>query len=148
MEETNAALNGFDAIFETLATFKQCASTLQSQIRVLEKGIKKEIKSMQKEINKKSKTGKKKPSGFAIPSKVTDELCEFMGRDKGCKIARTDATKFISKYIKEKHLQDKEDRRVIIPDEPLKKLLKIGEYDELTYFNLQKHMNKHFVKSN
>ena len=106
--------------------------------------IKKEIKGLQKEVIKKSKT-KKRPSGFAIPSKVSKELCHFMGKEEESEIARTDVTKYISKYIKDKRLQNPENKRVILPDDKLKKLLSITIDDELTYFNIQKYMNKHFI---
>ena len=36
--------------------------------------------------------------------------------------------------------------RKIKPDKALKSLLNMKKNDDLTYFNLQKYMNKHFVK--
>ena len=60
--------------------------------------------------------------------------------------ARTEVTRYIIEYIKKEELQNKEDRRKIMPDMKLMKLLEIPEKEELTYFNLQKYMNKHFVK--
>tara|TARA_B100000945_G_C19854816_1_gene355636 strand:- start:268 stop:465 length:198 start_codon:yes stop_codon:yes gene_type:complete len=62
-----------------------------------------------------------------------------------CFSARTEVTRYIIEYIKKKELQNKEDRRKITPDMKIKKLLDITEKEELTYFNLQKYMNKHFV---
>ena len=38
-----------------------------------------------------------------------------------------------------------ENRKNINPDKKLSKLLDCGD-NEVTYFNLQKYMNKHFVK--
>ena len=61
-------------------------------------------------------------------------------------MARTEVTRYIIEYIKKEELQNKEDRRKIEADVKLKKLLEITEKEELTYFNLQKYMNKHFVK--
>ena len=51
-------------------------------------------------------------------------------------------------YIKENSLQNKEDRRFIIPDDKLGKLLGVSNEDKLVvnYFNLQRFMNKHFIK--
>jgi chromatin remodeling complex protein RSC6 len=34
-----------------------------------------------------------------------------------------------------------------MPDEKLKSLLGVSEKDEVTYFNLQRLMNKHFIKN-
>ena len=49
-------------------------------------------------------------------------------------------------YIKEKGLQNPTNRKIIVPDETLKRVLAVKDDDEVTYFNLQKYMNRHFVK--
>ena len=67
-----------------------------------------------------------------------------MGREKGAEVARTEVTQFIIKYISEKNLQNPENRKIIIPDDSLIKLLGVKEEDEVTYFNIQKFMNRHF----
>ena len=66
---------------------------------------------------------------------------------KGTEMARTEVTKYLTTYIKEHSLQDAVNRRKIIPDKRLGKLLNIGKDDEVTYFNLQKYMKVHFPKS-
>jgi chromatin remodeling complex protein RSC6 len=50
-------------------------------------------------------------------------------------------------YIRAHSLQDKENGRKILPDTKLKKLLKVSDTDELTYFNLQRYMSPHFEKA-
>ena len=45
---------------------------------------------------------------------------------------------------KENNLQNLDDKRIILPDKPLQKLLRIKKTDQLTYFNLQKYMKVHF----
>ena len=62
-------------------------------------------------------------------------------------MARTEVTKFLTEYISENNLQDKANKRKILPDTPLKKLLNVTSKDEVTYFNLQKYMKVHFPKS-
>lgn len=131
-------------IFDTLCTLKQSMSSLQTQIKFLEKGIVRELKVVQKQKRKKIVRA---PSGFAKPSLISNELSSFMGLGENTMIARTDVTKFIINYIKENDLQKKEDRRYIIADSKLKKLLYITEDSpELSYFNIQKFMNHHFIK--
>ena len=87
---------------------------------------------------------KRAPSGITKPTKVSDAMCEFMGRPKGDLIARTEVTKFITSYIKTQNLKDEEVKRHINPDAKLRALLSIPQGDQLTYFNLQKYMTSHF----
>jgi len=69
-----------------------------------------------------------------------------MNRSEGTEIARTEVTKALVFYIKENNLENASNRKIIIPDNKLKILLDIEEGQELTFFNIQKYMNKHFVK--
>ena len=68
-----------------------------------------------------------------------------MNKEAGTLVARTEVTQYLIKYIKENSLQNKENKRIIKPDDKLMDLLESGE-NEITYFNLQKYMNKHFIK--
>ena len=87
----------------------------------------------------------KKPSGFAAPVKITDALCEFMGKEKNSLVSRTEATKFINKYIKEHSLRYEDNKTVIKPDAKLHQLLGTSDSDEIKYFTIQKYLNKHFI---
>ena len=87
---------------------------------------------------------KRAPSGITKPTNVSDAICEFMGKPKGSLIARTEVTKFITNYIKEKNLKDANVKRHINPDASLRKLLNVPQSEQLTYFNLQKYMSAHF----
>ena len=62
-------------------------------------------------------------------------------------MARTEVTREINTYIRAHKLQDPSNGRVIRADNKLRKLLKLGKGDELTYFNLQRYMSPHFAKS-
>ena len=137
----------FEGIIQTLGTFRQSITALQSQIRGLEKSVRKEIKSLQKEAAKNRNKGNRRPSGFAKPSKVSTELCNFMKKEPGTEIARTEVTQFLIQYIKDNQLQFEDNKKIIIPDKTLKKLLNVKDGDEVTYFNLQRLMNIHFIKS-
>lgn len=140
-------LNQFDSIIESLSVFRNQINLLQQQLRNLEKSVRKEVKSLKKVAHKNKNKGNRKPSGFANPTKVSKELCEFMNKKEGSEIARTEVTKAIISYIKNNNLQNKTNKKIISPDEKLKFLLGITEEEELTYFNLQKYMNKHFNSS-
>jgi hypothetical protein len=52
--------------------------------------------------------------------------------------------KGVNSYVKEKNLKNKHD---ITPDAPLRKLLQVPETDQLTYFNLQRYLNRHYIKT-
>ena len=137
----------FEGIIQTLSVFRQSITALQTQIRGLEKSVRKEMKSLQKEAAKNRNKGNRRPSGFAKPSKVSAELCSFMKRDAGTEIARTEVTQYLIRYIKDNNLQFTGNKKIIVPDSTLKKLLSVKDGEEVTYFNLQRLMNKHFVKS-
>ena len=124
-------------------------SNLKTEYRILEKKWSREIKLAQKQSSKrKRKAGNRAPSGFVKPTKISDELANFLGKDKGSEMARTEVTRDINKYIRTNNLQDKENGRKINPDSNLATLLKLKKTDELTYFNLQRYMSPHFAKAN
>jgi len=89
----------------------------------------------------------RRPTGFVNPSLISNELAEFLGKPAGTKIARTDVSRFINTYIRDNNLVDPQNDRVINPDSKLRSLLNVGKNDELTYFNLQRHMKHHFYRS-
>jgi upstream activation factor subunit UAF30 len=123
-------------------------SSLKVEYRFLEKKWSREIKVAQKQSSKrKRKAGNRAPSGFVKPTKISDELANFLGKDKGTEMARTDVTREINTYIRANKLQDKDNGRKINPDSKLTVLLKLKKTDELTYFNLQKYMSPHFAKA-
>ena len=69
-----------------------------------------------------------------------------MNKQIGTQIARTEVTRYIINYIKVNNLESKENKKIIVPDDKLRELLQIKMDDELTYFTIQKFMNKHFIK--
>lgn len=123
-------------------------STVKNDFKTLEKVVAREMKIAQKLSSKKRRNnGNRKPSGFIKPTRISDELAEFLEKTTGTEMARTEVSKEINAYIQKHGLQDKSNGRKINPDAKLTKLLKITQDDELTYFNLQKFMKHHFIKA-
>ena len=136
----------FGKILDTFTGVKLKINDLNGMIKSLEKNVNKKIRVLERESNKNKNKGNRKPTGFASQGPISNELCNFLNVESGTEFARTEVTRYIIKYIKDKKLQDKDNKRIIKPDAALKSLLKTKKTDEITYFNLQKHMNKHFVK--
>ena len=130
--EINYIEQKFNGIFSSLNTFKLQITTLQQQVKILEKNVTKELNIANKIIENKKST-KTKPSGFG-KSMISEDLRKFMGIGKGEMCARTDVTKFLIKYIKENNLQNKSDKRIIEPDDKLQSLLEVPDGDIITYF--------------
>ena len=143
----NSLFEQFEGIVTGLVLVKNQIVNLQQSLKQLEKNVKKQMKGLKKEVVKNKNKGNRKPSGFAKPSKVTKELCEFMNKTEGTEIARTEVTKALVSYIKENKLENENNSKIIKPDNKLKILLELEDGEELTYFNIQKYMNKHFVKN-
>ena len=136
---------------EFLAKMQQMSSLLSSlktEFRALEKKWSRELKTVKKQSSRrKRKAGNRAPSGFVKPTRISDELASFLGKEKGTEMARTAVTRDINAYIRAHNLQDTTNGRKINPDVKLAALLKLGKEDELTYFNLQRFMSPHFSKN-
>ncbi len=83
---------------------------------------------------------KKKYNAFARPVYISLPLATFLGNasNEGKNtMSRIDVNRGINTYIKEKYLQNKEDRRQILPDITLTTLMNLYSEDatHLTYFH-------------
>ena len=123
-------------------------ASLKPEFKNIEKMFLRLLKASQKlNTKRKRKSGNRAPSGFVKPTRISDELASFLGKDKGTEMARTSVTKEINAYIRANGLQDTTNGRKINPDTKLSSFLKLKKDDQLTYFNLQKFMCHHFAKS-
>lgn len=138
--------NVLQTIIEKVNTFVAMGKEIQGQLKVLSKEWDKQQKIIDK-VQKKRQNAKNSPSGFAKPNKISDELCDFIGEPHGTEKSRTDITRFINAYIKEHKLNKPENKRFILPDDKLRKILNVNESEEINYFILQKLISHHFPPS-
>jgi len=132
-------------INQTIALLKASLAALEKNARRLTHTIESQTKKEQKILNKPKK--ERKPCGFALPADVSEEMCEFMGRENGTKISRIEITQFINDYIKKMSLEKADNKQMIVPDEKLWKILGDEAKDKkLTHFTIQKFINRHFIK--
>jgi len=128
-------------------SFIAMARSFKQEVQKLEKRVHKEHKALAKKARGKRRRQadpNAPPSGFAKPGPVSDELRKFLKLGKEDLIARTEVTKAINAYCKAHDLQNVSDKRKILADAPLRKLLKLNKSDELTFFNLQTYLKVHF----
>jgi chromatin remodeling complex protein RSC6 len=77
---------------------------------------------------------------FFIPTKISDRLSVFLGKEKGTEMTRIEVTREIYKYIRLNNLDNNQHKTIINPDIKLSNLFGLNNGDELTYFNIQKYI--------
>ena len=137
------------AVSLNLNTLRETTSALLSQIKKLEKRVHREMKDARKrrrrvKLDENGVEIKRAPSIFERPTQVTAELLTFLGKPAGTLMSRSEVTKAVNEYVKAHNLKDK---HAINPDGPLRTLLTVGTEENLTYFNLQRYLNRHYVKA-
>ena len=137
------------AVTSRLLALREMVSELVTEAKRLEKKSTKLQKLADKRRKRKAPVEgeEAKParvSIFQIPTDISPQLCAFLGRPAGSQESRSNVTKFVTTYVKEQNLKNKHD---INPDAKLRALLRVPTTDKLTYFNLQKFLNVHYVKN-
>lgn len=112
----------------------------------LEKDFGNIVKIMTKKNKNKSNGERRHPSGFAVASVLSDEMYSFLNIRKGEKVPRKDVTRLMNDYITKNELRNPDDKRIIIPNDALKKIFNSKDTDTITYFNLQSFIKHHFIK--
>jgi hypothetical protein len=146
VEPSQVKDNAVSVIIEKVNTLFVNFKEVQNLLKVLSKDYEKQQKIIEK-AQKKRQNAKNSPSGFAKPNKISDELCDFIGVPHGTEKSRTDITRFINSYVKEHNLNKPENKRFILPDDKLKKILNVGDKEDINYFILQKLISHHFPPS-
>lgn len=135
----NVSSTNLENIIEEL---KQRMTFLESKLARQEKALRKFKRDMIPEDQRKTR----KPSGFAKPTYLSSALCEFLEIPPNSELARTEVTKRLLAYVKEKNLQNTTNHRNIDCDERLSKLLNPVSDEPVTYFNIQRLLKVHYTK--
>jgi hypothetical protein len=131
------------------------AVTLLKEIQSEHKKQEREVVRAAKKLNK--RRGRKatlaadgtvvksnKPYVFTRLNNVTDALCVFLGKPKGTQFSRSDVTKAVIGYAREKGLMQGQN---INTDSALRALLNVTEAEKVTILNLQKSLKVHYLKT-
>lgn len=124
--------------------------SLQSQLQDLEKVIKsiqKETRRIRQKLD--DPTGEKakarsENNSFKKPLQVSDKLRAFLGLAAGETISRSDVTKRLSAYAKEKGLNDGKNINL---DDTLKDLLNPPDGVRISIMNVQRYINHHYISN-
>ena len=144
LESQKQTLKTLELLVELQLSQKKAVDASLSELKLL-------IKKQNKLINKPGKRIKvktdQKPQGFAIPTKIGDDLAELLGKDKNTVMARTQVTSLIAKYVRDNKLQNPLKKKEIIPNAALERILSPeAKGMVLTHFSLQKYINHNFIK--
>jgi chromatin remodeling complex protein RSC6 len=118
----------------------------QNSLKVLTKEYDR-MKKLVEKTERKRANARTQPSGFAKPTKISDEMCDFLGVPRGTELSRTDVTRKINAYVKQHNLNKPDNKRIILPDAKLKKILGVTGNEEVSFFVLQRYIKNHFLKS-
>lgn len=147
------------------AEFSELITELEQQIAQLRdssdkgsvkylRGVLRRVKSLQSSsarvLRRKQPTKRvNNNSGFLKPVQISAEIAKFTNLDPASLHSRVDVTKRVCDYIKDHNLQNPEDKRQIMADASLSKILGYDSKKDqpLTYYRIQSLLKDHFVSS-
>jgi chromatin remodeling complex protein RSC6 len=160
-EDANSIKNALNDLMAKLKSYKKKIEKLNKESKPKTTKSKKtkdegdnvpedeEKEEKEEKVKKTRKTKKVKeeepPSGITKPCRISDELANFLDKPIGTEMTRADVTKELYNYINTNGLQNKSEKVKINLNQPLADLLGIESSQEVTYFNIQSLMNKHYI---
>lgn len=115
---------------------------LQAEIKALRKDLRKVKALLEDPTGEKSKA-RASNNGFNKPLDVSDKLRAFLKLAPGEQISRSQVTKRVNEYVTTHNLKA---GQVINLDATLKDLLNPPEGTNVTFLNIQKYINHHYIK--
>jgi len=126
----------------TLETLHTALEAIAKEQRALRKDVRK-IRQHFEDPEGEKAAARAQNNGFNKPLGVTDKLRAFLGLAADEKISRSQVTTRINTYVTEKGLKAGQN---ISLDESLKDLLQVPEGVQVTFLNIQKYINPHYIK--
>ena len=126
----------------TLESIANDIQTLQKDMKSLRKMIRKVLGDIEDPSGEK-KAARAQNNGFNKPQQVTEALKKFLGLAADATISRAQVTKAVNSYVTEKGLKQGQN---ITLDAPLQALLQVPEGTPVTFLNIQKYLNQHYIK--
>jgi len=117
-------------------------SNVQKDLKALRKMIRKVLGDIDDPTGEK-KEARTRNNGFNKPQVVTDALRSFLKLGPDEMVSRSQVTKAVNAYVTEKELKKGQN---ITLDEALQNLLSPPEGTQVTFLNIQKFLNRHYVK--
>lgn len=146
LKEIQARVSGElrEVIREALAAEKAAAREVKAAGK--KRRVKKDVADMTPE-EKAAWEARRANNAFLKRRPLSPELCTFLGIAAGSQRSQVEVTKQVSQYVKSHGCFDPANKRRIIPDGALSKLLKVTDKDAVTYLNLQSFLKVHFLKA-
>ena len=116
---------------------------LMNELKLVRKDIRK-LKSLIEDPQGEKAKARSTTNGFNKPLDVSEELRKFLNMAPGEQISRSQVTKKLNEYVTEKGLKNGQN---ISMDASLRSILDPPADVQVTFLNIQKYINKHYVKA-
>lgn len=126
----------------TLDSLALDIAAVQKDIKALRKAVRKVLGDIE-DPNGEKKAARAQNNGFNKPQVVTAALRSFLNLGPDEMISRSQVTKAVNAYVTEKELKKGQN---ITLDPALQALLSPPEGTQITFLNIQKFLNQHYVK--
>ena len=126
----------------TLEILNAAIEAIAKEQRALRKDVRKIRQHIEDPAGEKA-AARAQNNGFNKPLGVSDKLRTFLSLAADEKISRSQVTRKVNEYVEAKGLKAGQN---ISLDETLKDLLQVPEGVQVTFLNIQKYINPHYVK--
>ena len=126
----------------TIENVQTAIDALTKEVHALRKDMKK-IRQHFEDPTGEKQAARVKNNGFNKPLGVSDKLRAFLGLAADEKISRSQVTRKMNEYVEAKGLKAGQN---ISLDDTMKDLLQVPEGIQVTFLNIQKYINPHYIK--